>query len=156
MGAANPNLLSSPRAFYAMGQDGLVPRALQHVSPRWGTPIVSIWVQALCSAAIVVVFSGREGFHDVTAYVVFAAFLFYALTVAGVYRLRRRRPEAPRPYRCWGYPLTPLLFVLVAVAFVTALLWDSSERANALYGLGIIALGVPWYLAVRQQPHTGA
>lgn len=143
MGAANPNFLSSPRAFYAMAQDGLVPAALQRVSDRWGTPVMSIWTQAIWAVLLVLVL---QSFQDITAFVVFAAFLFYALTVAGVYVLRQRRPDLPRPYRCSGYPVTPVLFVLVAVAFVAALLWDPSERTNALYGLVILASGVPYYL----------
>ncbi len=142
-GAANPNLLSSPRAFYAMGQDGLVPAALQRISPRWGTPTVAIWVQAGVGIALVLVL---QGFHDVTDFVVFAAFLFYAMTVAAVYRLRRIRPEAARPYRCTGYPVTPALFILVAIVFVVAMLRDENGRRNALKGLAIIAAGVPWYL----------
>lgn len=142
-GAANPNMLSSPRAFYAMGQDGLVPHALTRVSPRWGTPVVAIWVQAVVGVLLVVTL---RGFHDVTAFVVFGAFLFYALTVAAVYVLRRRRPELPRPYRCTGYPFTPAVFIAVALAFIAAVLQDPGERKNALIGLGIIATGVPWYL----------
>ena len=148
-GAANPNLLSSPRAFYAMAQDGLMPRMLTKVHPRWGTPVVSIWVQAACGVLIVV---GLKGFHDVTDFVVFAAFLFYAMTVAAVYRLRRSRPEAVRPYRCWGYPLTPLLFILVSIAFVVAVLEDEGNRSNALKGLAIIAAGaVAWLLFLRKR-----
>ncbi|MCB9878475.1 MAG: amino acid permease [Planctomycetes bacterium] len=142
-GAANPNMLSSPRAFYAMGQDGLVPHALTRVSARWGTPTVAIWVQAVVGVLLVVTL---RGFHDVTAFVVFGAFLFYALTVAAVYVLRRRRPDAPRPYRCTGYPFTPAVFIAVALAFIAAVLRDPDERRNALIGLGIIATGVPWYL----------
>lgn len=157
MGAANPNLLSSPRAFYAMGQDGLVPASLTRVHPRWGTPTVAIWVQAACALAIVVAFSGKSGFHDVTAYVVFAGFLFYALTVGAVYVLRIRRPDLPRPYRCTGYPVTPLLFIVMSLAFIGALLMDPSERTNALYGLGIIAAGVPCYfLFARRRPAAPA
>ncbi|MBL8750832.1 MAG: amino acid permease [Planctomycetes bacterium] len=142
MGAANPNFLSSPRAFYAMAQDGLVPAALHKVSPRWGTPAVSIWTQAAWAVVLVVVL---ESFQDITAFVVFAGFLFYALTVAGVYRLRARRPDLPRPYRCTGYPVTPALFIAVSVGFVAALLLDPGERKNALIGLGILATGVPYY-----------
>lgn len=142
-GAANPNMLSSPRAFYAMGKDGLVPAALTRVSPRWGTPTVAIWVQAFVAVGIVI---SLRGFHDVTAFVVFAGFLFYAMTVAGVYRLRVTRPELPRPYRCTAYPWSPALFILVSILFVAALLWDPSERTNALYGLGILATGIPYYL----------
>lgn len=143
LGAANPNFLSSPRAFYAMAKDGLVPAALQRVSPKWGTPVVSIWTQAVWSIVLVVVL---KNFTDITAFVVFAGFLFYALTVAGVYVLRGRRPDLARPYRCTGYPVTPALFILVSVGFVAALLYDPSERTNALYGLAILASGVPYYL----------
>lgn len=151
LGAANPNFLSSPRAFYAMGQDRLVPAALTKVSSRWGTPTVAIWVQAVCAVLIVVTL---QGFSDVTDFVVFAGFLFYALTVAAVYRLRRTRPELARPYRCTGYPLTPLLFIVVAIAFVAAMLRDDEKRINALYGLAILASGIPyyWWWTSRQKP----
>ena len=142
-GAANPNMLSSPRAFYAMGQDGMVPAALQRVSPRWGTPVVAIWVQAMVGILLVVTL---RGFHDVTDFVVFAAFLFYAMTVAVVYRLRRTAPHVERPYRCTGYPVTPALFILVAIAFVVAMLRDEEKQANALKGLAILAAGVPYYV----------
>jgi APA family basic amino acid/polyamine antiporter len=142
-GAANPNMLSSPRAFYAMGQDGLAPQALSRVSKRWGTPVVAIWVQALVGIILVL---WLKGFHDVTAFVVFAAFLFYALTVAAVYRLRKSMPDADRPYRCTGYPFTPALFILVAVGFIVAVLQDEAEVWNALIGLAIVGAGVPYYL----------
>jgi len=141
-GACNPNFLSSPRAFYAMAKDGMVPRALTYVSPKYGTPVVSIWMQAVWSILLVIVL---QEFHDLTAFVVFAGFLFYALTVAGLYRLRRTRPDLERPYRCTGYPFTPALFITVSVLFVVALLLDEAERENALYGLGILATGVPYY-----------
>ena len=146
-GAANPNLLSSPRAFYAMAQDGLMPRALTKVHPKWGTPVTSIWVQAACGILIVV---ALQGFHDVTDFVVFAAFLFYAMTVAAVYRLRIVKPDAPRPYRCWGYPFTPFLFIAVSIAFVVAVLQDEGNRSNALKGLAIIAAGAVAYGFVRR------
>lgn len=153
-GAANPNMLSSPRAFYAMGQDGLVPQALTRVSPRWKTPVVAIWVQA--AVGCVLVFT-MPFFHDVTAFVVFAAFLFYALTVAAVYRLRKRRPDLPRPYRCSGYPFTPALFILVALAFIAAVLTDEAEQENALIGLAIVGSGVPFYLVwQRLRPPAAA
>ncbi|MBL8728061.1 MAG: amino acid permease [Planctomycetes bacterium] len=141
-GAANPNMLSSPRAFYAMGQDGLVPAALHRVSPRWSTPVVSIWVQAVVGVLLVLFL---ETFGDTTEFVVFAAFLFYALTVAAVYRLRRSAPAARRPYRCTGYPVTPALFIVVAIGFVVAVLRDPAARVNALKGLAIVLAGLPYY-----------
>lgn len=146
-GAANPNMLSSPRAFYAMGQDGLAPKALTKISKRWGTPVVSIWVQALVGILLVL---WLQGFHDVTAFVVFAAFLFYALTVAAVYRLRVLRPDADRPYRCTGYPFTPALFIVVAIGFIVAVLQDPDEVQNALIGLAIVGAGVPYYIWWRR------
>lgn len=146
-GAANPNMLSSPRAFYAMGQDGLAPKALTKISKRWGTPVVSIWVQALVGIILVL---WLKGFHDVTAFVVFAAFLFYAMTVAAVYRLRVLRPDVERPYRCTGYPFTPAVFILVAIGFIVAVLQDPDEVKNALVGLAIVGAGVPYYLWWRR------
>jgi len=142
LGAANPNLMSSTRAFYAMARDGVLPKMLTRVHPRHGTPTIAIWAQAIWSVLLVVYL---RHFHDITAFVVFAAFLFYALTVAAVYRLRRIRPDHPRPYRCTGYPLTPALFIVVAVAFVLALLSDPDERKNALIGLIILFAGLPYY-----------
>ena len=162
LGSANPNLLSSTRAFYAMAQDGLVPHSLTRVSPRWGTPVVSIWVQAVWALLIVLVpwFTpatwGLRDFDDVTSFVVFAGFLFYGLTVASVYRLRRRLPLQPRPYRCFGYPVTPVLFVLVSIGFVAALLQAPEERKNAFVGIGLIAAGVPYYaLFLRRRAPAG-
>jgi amino acid transporter len=104
----------------------------------------------------VLIISVLQGFHDVTAFVVFAGFLFYGLTVAAVYRLRQLRPLQKRPYRCTGYPFTPALFILVAVGFVVALLTDPAEQKNALWGVSILASGVPayWLLNRRGTAHT--
>ena len=142
-GAANPNMLSSPRAFYAMGKDNLVPEVLTRISPKWKTPVAAIWIQALVGVVLVLT---MKKFGDVTNFVVFAAFLFYALTVAAVYRLRSQRPDIARPYLCSGYPVTPAIFILVAIAFIAAVLSDGGERKNALIGLAIVAAGVPYYL----------
>lgn len=153
LGAANSNFLSSPRAFYAMAQDGLLPRALTRVHPRFQTPSLAIWVQAAWAAVLVYVL---ERFEDITEYVIFAALIFYGLAVLGVMRLRRLRPDAPRPYRCTGYPVTPLVFVAV-VAFVTVtMLTEPASRRNSLYGLGILALGVPVYLAATRRGRAAA
>jgi APA family basic amino acid/polyamine antiporter len=151
-GAANPNMLSSPRAFYAMAQDELVPPILQRISPRWGTPTVAIWVQALVGVLLVL---ALQTFGDVTDFVVFAAFLFYALTVAAVYRLRAVRPMAPRPYRCTGYPVTPALFIGVALVFVVAMLRDADKQRNALKGLAIVLAGLPYYWWWTRRPRGG-
>jgi APA family basic amino acid/polyamine antiporter len=151
-GAANPNLLSSPRAFYAMAQDGLLPRALVHVHRRWRTPTVAIWTQAGWAAFLVWFF---QHFRDITEFVVFASLLFYALTVAAVYVLRVTRPDATRPYRCWGYPVSPAVFIAAVLAVEVLVLLDPANRTNALWGLLIIGAGIPVYLLVRARTATG-
>lgn len=145
LGAANPNLLSSPRAFYAMAQDRLVPRRLVHVHPVHGTPTVSIWVQAAIGMLWVI---GWRKFEYITNAVVFVSLIFYALTVGAVFVLRRRVPAAARPYRCHGYPWAPLVFMAVAVFVVLQMLLDPNERGNALICLAILAVGLPVYFVM--------
>jgi APA family basic amino acid/polyamine antiporter len=125
-----------------------MPRALTTVHPRWHTPTVSIWFQAVWATVLIVVL---KTFRDITDYVVFASLIFYGLTVAALYVLRRRRPDAPRPYRCWGYPITPLLFIAVVVFVDVRTLMEPETRTNALIGLGILAVGLPVYFARSQK-----
>ncbi|MCC7012679.1 MAG: amino acid permease [Planctomycetes bacterium] len=148
LGAANPNLLSSPRGFYAMARDGLMPRVMMHVDRRFATPTVAIWSQALWSIGLILFF---EGFKELTDYVVFASLLFYALTVAAVYVLRVRAPRAERPYRCWGYPFTPALFIAVTLFVDVQTFFDPTLRRQALYGLGIIGVGALAYLPLLRR-----
>jgi len=147
-GAANPCLLSTPRAFYAMAQDGLWFPAMMRVHPRWRTPTVAIWTQALWSVALVLVL---KGFRDITEFVIFAALLFYALTVAAVYVLRRRAPARARPYSCWGYPWTPAVFIAVVLLVDVRTLMDPVGRKNSLLGLVILAVGALAYGFVRRR-----
>ncbi len=152
-GAANPCLLSSPRAMYAMGQDGVLPRWFTGIHPRWGTPVAAIWAQALWSMVLVF---GLRTFRDLTVYVIFAALIFYALTVASVYVLRSREPKDARSYHCWGYPLTPALFIAVALFVDAYTLRNPDEQKNAIIGLAIIASGVPVFLlSARRRKRPG-
>jgi APA family basic amino acid/polyamine antiporter len=146
-GAANPGLLSTPRAFYAMAQDGLAWRGLMWVHPRWRTPTVAIWTQAVWSIALIVVL---KTFRDITDFVIFAALLFYALTVASIYVQRRRLPDRPRAYRCWGYPVTPAIFIAVLLFVDFQTLLDAESRMNSLYGLAIIAAGALAYAPLQR------
>jgi len=141
-GAANPNMLSTPRAFMEMAKDGAVPPILMRVHPKWRTPYVAIWIQAVW-AILLILYLKR--FSDITDFVVFAALIFYGLVVLGVYVLRFRRPDHERPHRCWGYPLTPAIFVAVVVFVDVHQLFDPGHQKNALTGLAILVVGALVY-----------
>jgi APA family basic amino acid/polyamine antiporter len=91
-------------------------------------------------------------YSELLDYVIFAVVLFYALTLAGVFRLRRTRPEAPRPYRAWGYPALPAIYIAFALIVEWALLMHKPGRSLA--GLSIVAVGVPVYFLWRRKTVT--
>ncbi len=138
-GAANGNVLTAPRVFYAMARDGVFFKQLAAVHPAYHTPHVSIL--AMGAWAAVLTLSGT--FEQLATYVVFGQWIFFGLTVGAVFILRRTRPDLPRPYRTWGYPVTPAIFI--AASFYIAVNTLITQPLNALAGLAIIALGVPAY-----------
>jgi basic amino acid/polyamine antiporter, APA family len=139
MGAANANVLCAPRVFYAMAKDGAFFKPMARVHPRFKTPHVAIIAIGLWS--LVLSLSGT--FEQLLAYVVFGQWIFFGLTVAAVFVLRKKRPGLVRPYKTWGYPVTPAIFILAAL-FVTV---NSliNQFKNSMIGLGIILLGLPFY-----------
>jgi len=139
MGAANQNLLCSPRVYFAMSRDGLFFQGIARIHPRFLTPHVSIIAISLWS--IVLSLSGT--FEQLFAYVVFGQWLFFGLTVAAVFVLRKKRPDLPRPYKTWGYPLTPAIFILAA--FLISLNSLLTDFRHSRWGLAIILLGIPAY-----------
>ncbi len=139
-GAANGNVLTAPRVFFAMAKDGLFFKKIASVHPRYLTPHVSI--VATGAWAAVLTLSGT--FEALASYVIFGQLIFFALTAGAVMILRRKRPELRRPYRTWGYPLTPILFIAGAVVLSVNLI--VMQTTNSLAGLGIILLGVPAFL----------
>jgi APA family basic amino acid/polyamine antiporter len=144
MGAANQNFVCSPRVYYAMAKDGVLFSKLSAVHPKYLTPHVSIIALGIWSI-ILAVFSGT--FEQLFTYVVFGQWIFFGLTVAAVIVLRKKRPDLPRPYKTWGYPVTPIIFILASLYIaVNALI---SQPLNALAGLGLILLGLPVYFLVR-------
>jgi APA family basic amino acid/polyamine antiporter len=144
-GCISATVISGPRVFYAMARHGLFFSGMAEVHPRHRTPARAIvwqcvWAGALC-------LSGTYG--QLFTFVIFAAVLFYALAGASVIVLRRRHPEWPRPYRTWGYPFTPLLYVaMCAIVLVNTLRTQPLESG---IGLGILALGLPAYAYWRRR-----
>jgi amino acid transporter len=152
-GALNGNLLVGPRLLYAMGEDGLAPRALAAVHARYHTPAVAILVLAAWSSLQVVTVAfltwagwleeSKSHFDRLTDFAMFGAVIFETLAVVSIFVFRRRRPEAERPYRCPGYPLVPALYVVLPVYVLVNMFWH--EQAEALTGVGFIALGAAVY-----------
>jgi APA family basic amino acid/polyamine antiporter len=138
-GCLSATILYSPRIYLAMARDGLFFRSLAAVHPRFRTPARSLWAQS--GWAIVLTVSGT--YEQLYTYVVFAAVLFHVATGAAVFALRRKRPGAPRPYRVWGYPWVPALFIAASLALVGNTLWE--KPVESLWGLGLVALGLPAY-----------
>jgi APA family basic amino acid/polyamine antiporter len=145
MGATNQNFICSPRVYFAMAKDGLFFPQIAAVHPKFLTPHVSIIAIGLWS--IVLSLSGT--FEQLFTYVVFGQWIFFGLTVAAVIILRLKRPDLPRPYKTWGYPVTPVVFILAALYIAASALIN--QFWNAMAGLGIIVLGLPFYFIWKRR-----
>jgi amino acid transporter len=159
-GALNGNLLVGPRLLFAMGEDGLAPSWLGRIHPRYHTPAASVAVLAVWSALQVLAVGAllhtgwldeKDGspFDLLTNFAMFGAVIFETLAVLSIFRFRARRPDADRPYRCPGYPVTPLLYCVVP-AFVLVNMFQA-QPYEAAAGLAFIALGALVYFALSLQ-----
>ena len=145
-GCNNGLILSGARVYYAMARDGLFFRkagTLNHNGvPAFALIVQSVWTSVLCLTGT---------YNQLLDYVIFAALLFYALTTIGLFILRVKRPNEPRPYRAIGYPVLPALYVLLSGSVAVTLLIAEKTRFQALTGLGIVLLGVPVFLLWRSR-----
>ncbi|HUI57006.1 MAG TPA: amino acid permease [Bryobacteraceae bacterium] len=132
-------VLGGPRCIYAAGADGAFSKSFARVHPRFHTPAVAIVSLGVWSGILTL--SGT--YEQITAYVVFGSWGFYALTALAVIVLRRKLPDAPRPYRAWGYPYATLLFVAVAAWFLYNTLIHDAR--NAAIGIGLLLVSLPFY-----------
>lgn len=139
-GCANGMLLAGARVYYAMSRDGLFFKSVGKLSERSKTPVNSLWVQCIWTCLLCL--SGS--YSQLLDYVIFAVLIFYILTIAGLFVLRRTRPEAQRPYRAIGYPLLPGLYIVMAAWICLVLLRYKPQYTWP--GLIIVLLGVPVYL----------
>jgi basic amino acid/polyamine antiporter, APA family len=143
-GCNNGLILSGARVYYSMAKDRLFFRQAgqlnKHAVPSHGLWIQCIWASILC-------LSGKYG--DLLDYVIFTVLIFYILTVAGIFVLRRKRPQLPRPYRAFGYPVLPMLYILAAAVICISLLIYKPQFTFP--GLGIVLLGIPLYFFIRKE-----
>ncbi len=143
VGCNNGLILSGARVYYAMAKDGLFFRGAGKLHPTYKTPVVSLMVQMVWICILCV--SGSYG--QLLDYVVFAVLVFYILTIAGLFVLRRKRPNAERPYRAFGYPVLPAIYIVMAIFIDIVLLRYKPQYTWP--GLIIVLLGIPVYYAWR-------
>jgi basic amino acid/polyamine antiporter, APA family len=135
----NSSVLTGARVPYAMARDGLFFRVADGINPRFRTPSGAIAFQAVLSCLMVL--TGQ--FEDLFSLFIFAQWIFYGLAVASVYGSRRKEPDLPRPYRAWGYPWVPAIFVAGAFALTVNLFIQRPGRSSI--GLLLILAGLPFY-----------
>jgi basic amino acid/polyamine antiporter, APA family len=149
-GALHASLLATARVPYALAKDGLAPRALSHVSRRTHVPIRALLFQGGLACLTVLTFSAA--YDSITDYAIFALTLFYVLVTGSVFIFRRRLPDAERSYRTWGYPIVPIVFMVVSGWLIVQTIHDS-PRKSAI-GLFLILLGLPVYYLLDRRRST--
>jgi APA family basic amino acid/polyamine antiporter len=132
--------MSGARVPFAMSRDGYFFKAMAEVHPRFHTPAVALMVQLALSIALLL-FAGS--FRQLFSLAIFAEWLFYMVAASTVFVLRRKEPDAPRPYRTWGYPVVPAMFI--AAAAVLLYYTFTENIRNSAWGVVVILAGVPVY-----------
>lgn len=138
-GALNGNILSTARVCFAMAKNNMFIKSLDKIHPKYATPHTSLVAQGLWSCVLVL----TGTFDTITDYVMFASWLFYMLGAYGVIVLRKKMPDVHRPYKVWGYPYTPMIFVIFSFLFLVNTI--ISDYENAAMGSLLILLGLPFY-----------
>jgi APA family basic amino acid/polyamine antiporter len=141
-GCQNGLILAGARVYYAMAQDGLFFKSIGRLN-RCNVPAMGLVVQGIWASLLTL--SGT--YNQLLDYVIFAALLFYVLTVGGIFVLRRTRPDAERPYRAIGYPVIPALYIILAALIMVVLLFE--KPTFTWPGLLIVLTGVPVYFVWR-------
>ena len=149
-GCLNANILFGPRVFYAMARDGHFFRVMGRLGRRSRVPDGALWGQAAWSAVLCL--SGT--YQSLYEYMVFALLLFFAATGLAVFVLRRRAPNAPRPYRTWGYPVVPLVFIVMSLAVFASIV--AGQPLKSLAGAGLLAAGLPVYAIWKPRSRRAA
>jgi APA family basic amino acid/polyamine antiporter len=177
-GAVNSNMITGPRIYFAMARDGLLPKSICTVHSRFQTPSNAIVAQTVWTVALIVAcyelgpalerfgvddwlrsrnyeltlttLTPDEAFDALTNYVIFGGSIFYAMAVAAVFVLRVKHPEWERPYRTWGYPIVPALYLIFFAAVLVSMLVDAF--ATSMAGMSLIGVGVIYYLWARTRP----
>lgn len=156
LGAVNGNMMATCRITYAMGKDKVFLPWTGKTHPRFQTPGNALWLHGIWTSAFII-----TGSFDMLADMfVFITWIAYGLGAAGIFLLRKRMPNHPRPYRIWGYPVTPILFIVFSAFYLVITVWNDVSNylahrqpvINSVLGLAITALGLPLYYYFRKKP----
>ena len=132
-------ILSIPRIYYAMAKDRLFFRKVAHLHPRYRTPGLAIVIQAVWASVILL--SGT--FEQLIIFTMFVGILFWTITAASAFILRKKYPDIHRPYKTWGYPATPIIFIVATLGILINTILERPEES--LSGIGLIIIGIPVY-----------
>src|SRR5216110_2506819 len=144
-GCNNGLILSGARVYYAMAEDNLFFKSAANLHPTYKTPALALIVQAVWTCVLCL--SGTYG--QLLNFVIFAAVVFYTVTAVGIFRLRQKRPDIPRPVKAPGYPVLPALYVVLTGLIAIDLLVQPATRTYAMIGLVLVLVGVPVYYGWR-------
>lgn len=148
-GSLNGTILVGPRVYYAMAKDGLFFRKVAHVHPRFRTPGFSILIQAIWASVLTLLGS----FEQIFTFAMFIAIAFWIAATASVFTLRKKRPDLPRPYKTWGYPVVPAIFIIASCGILLNTLLEKPVEAMA--GIILTALGIPVCLLWKRRLQRG-
>ena len=138
-GTVNAQLMAAPRVYYSMAHHGIFFKAVQYVHPRFRTPMVSIIFQGIWGS----VFALSGTYVQIIGFTTFFNYVFLVLAVAGLMILRAKEPDMPRPFRAWGYPVTPILFLIIATGVLINVF--ITDYSRPLIGTLLLCTGLPFY-----------
>lgn len=144
-GCLNASILFGPRVYFAMAKDGNFFRSMARLDKRWRVPSRALWGQAVWSGVLCL----TGTYQALYEYMVFAVLLFFAATGLAVFVLRRRRAQAPRPYRTWGYPIIPIVFIIICLSIFLSILL--SQPLKSAFGIVLLGAGLPAYFVWRRR-----
>jgi len=149
-GSLNGSILTGSRVYYAMAKDKLFFRRAAKVNPRFHTPGFAIIIQAVWASILTI--SGT--FEQMFTFAMFVAIMFWIIAAASVFTLRKKRPDMPRPYKAWGYPIVPIIFILASAGILINTLIE--KPVESLAGIVLTALGIPYYYITRRSRFSKA
>jgi len=142
--------MSAPRVYFAMAKDGIFFKSLAYVHPRYGTPIYAMLIQAVWAIFLLILWGS---FEDLISYVTFMDIIFMTMAGVSIFIFRKNRKDLERPVRALGYPIIPIIFIVISMAFVMSTFFEKPEQAWG--GLIMLGIGFPVYYYFRKKNELG-